>query len=182
MGGATPATVLQGLLSGLGHPIIGIDHFAFIIGVGLMSWLAGHRVMLPLVFVVGTVLGCPAHVRSMDVPLSELAIVITLATAAFIVGMRQRMPTSLFAILFAAAGFFHGYAYGESIVGAEVTPLIAYVIGFAAIQYGLAVAGAAALQEIIARDYATEARAARIAGVVIAAVAVASVVSLAFVT
>ena len=34
MGGEVPTTAWQGLLSGLGHPIIGIDHFAFIVGVG----------------------------------------------------------------------------------------------------------------------------------------------------
>ena len=179
MGGAMPATAWQGLLSGLGHPVIGLDHFAFVIGVGLMSWLAGHRLLLPLVFVAATVLGCLAHVQSVDVPLSEIAIVITLLVAAGIVGLRRRISTGLSVLLFAAAGFFHGYAYGESIVGAEATPLIAYVIGFAAIQYAIAVAGAAALRAIVDRDYATELTAARVAGAAIAAVAVVSVVSLA---
>ena len=37
MGGATPSTFTEGLLSGLGHPIIGLDHLAFVIGVGLMA-------------------------------------------------------------------------------------------------------------------------------------------------
>ncbi len=31
MGGQTPETFSQGLLSGFGHPIIGIDHLAFLI-------------------------------------------------------------------------------------------------------------------------------------------------------
>jgi urease accessory protein len=179
MGGAMPATAWQGLLSGLGHPVIGLDHFAFIIGVGLMSWLAGHRMLLPLVFVAATVLGCFAHVKSVDVPLSELAIVVTLLVAACVVGLRWQIPSGLSALVFAAAGFFHGYAYGESIVGAEATPLVAYVIGFAAIQYAIAVAGAAALRAIVDRDYASELTAARVAGAAIAAVAAVSVVSLA---
>ena len=182
MGGAMPATAWQGLLSGLGHPVIGFDHFAFVIGVGLMSWLAGRRMLLPLVFVAATVLGCFAHIQSMNVPSSELAIVITLLVAAGIVALRYRMPASLFALLFAAAGFFHGYAYGESIVGAEATPLIAYVIGFAAIQYAIAVAGAAVLRAIVDREYASELTAARVAGAAIAAVAIVSVVSLALAT
>ncbi|PKO63289.1 MAG: urease accessory protein UreJ, partial [Betaproteobacteria bacterium HGW-Betaproteobacteria-17] len=29
MGGMTPQTLSQGLLSGLGHPVIGLDHLAF---------------------------------------------------------------------------------------------------------------------------------------------------------
>jgi urease accessory protein len=35
---------------------------------------------------------------------------------------------------------FHGYAYGEAVVGADMTPLLAYLLGFASIQMGVAVA------------------------------------------
>ncbi len=34
----------------------------------------------------------------------------------------------------ATAGIFHGYAYGEAIVGAETTALNAYLLGFSLIQ------------------------------------------------
>ena len=37
MGGRMPATFGEGLLSGLGHPIIGLDHFAALVGAA--SWL-----------------------------------------------------------------------------------------------------------------------------------------------
>jgi urease accessory protein len=40
--------------------------------------------------------------------------------------------------LFVIAGFFHGYAYGESIYGAEPTPL-AYLAGLVAVQTVLVV-------------------------------------------
>src|SRR5262245_39738421 len=73
MGGVLPGTAWQGLLSGLGHPIIGIDHFAFVVGVGLMSQLAGRLALLPLLFIVGTVLGCFVHVAAVTVPLAEQA-------------------------------------------------------------------------------------------------------------
>jgi urease accessory protein len=36
--------------------------------------------------------------------------------------------------LFAVAGLFHGYAFGESIVGAERAPLQAYLVGLVLIQ------------------------------------------------
>ena len=35
MDGMLPSTFVEGLLSGLGHPIIGPDHFAFVVAVGL---------------------------------------------------------------------------------------------------------------------------------------------------
>jgi len=68
MGGKLPDTAWYGLLSGLGHPIIGIDHLAFVLGVGLMAYLAGRIVLLPVLLVAGTVLGCALHgVCSLDV-------------------------------------------------------------------------------------------------------------------
>jgi urease accessory protein len=139
MGGEVPRTVWQGLLSGLGHPIIGIDHFAFIVGVGCMSRMVGQVTVLPLLFIIGSVLGCLVHVLGYTIPWSELAIVLTLALAAAVVGMHTRAPIGALATAITLAGAVHGYAYGESIVGAERTPLVAYIVGFALIQYGIAV-------------------------------------------
>lgn len=139
MGGEVPRTAWQGLLSGLGHPIIGIDHFAFIVGVGCMCRMVGQVIVLPLLFIIGTVLGCWVHLLGYTIPWSELAIAMTLALAAVVVGTRARTPIGALAIAITIAGAVHGYAYGESIVGAERTPLAAYIVGFALIQYGIAV-------------------------------------------
>ncbi len=43
MGGVTPATFADGLLSGLGHPVIGLDHFAAVIAVGALAVRAPRR-------------------------------------------------------------------------------------------------------------------------------------------
>jgi urease accessory protein len=174
MDGELPATFWQGLLSGLGHPIIGIDHFAFIVGVGLVSYLVGRIAWLPLLFVAGTVLGCFIHLQDFDLPGSEAVIAFSLFVLATIVGIRSRIPIGVIAILFAAAGILHGYAYGESIVGAEPAPLGAYIAGFVLIQYGIAVISGAALAMIVARDYLSETTAMRTAGVAIAFVAAVS--------
>jgi urease accessory protein len=177
MGGAVPSTAWQGLLSGFGHPIIGIDHFAFVLGVGLMSRLAGRIAVLPLLFVAGTVFGCFAHVVGYDVPWVEPALALTVAAAAAVVGTRAKAPIGLLAPLFVMAGALHGYAYGESIVGAQPGPLAAYIIGFGAIQFGLAVASGAALRATVARDYLSETSAARVAGAGLAVVAALALVN-----
>jgi urease accessory protein len=156
MGGELPGTAWQGVLSGLGHPIIGIDHFAFIVGVGLMSHLAGRLALLPLLFVVGTALGCLLHVRGYGVPLSELAIALTIAIGAVAVGLHARIPIGILTVAFLIAGALHGYAYGESVVGAETTPLVSYIIGFALIQYCLALGSGFALRAIVGRGYLRE--------------------------
>jgi urease accessory protein len=73
--------------------------------------------------------------------------------------------------LFAVGGLFHGYAYGESIFGAETTPLAAYLIGLVVIQSALAI-GVAALT----RKHAATAVAPRLAGAAIAGIGLAVLV------
>jgi urease accessory protein len=171
MGGELPSTVWQGLLSGLGHPIIGLDHLAFVVGVGLMAHLTGRVVFLPLLFVAGTVLGCLVHVRGYDVPSPELAIALTVALAAGVVVTRARVPIGRLGALLVAAGALHGYAYGESIIGAEPAPLAAYIVGFGVSQCCLGVVSALGVRMIVAKDYLSERAAMRIAGAGIAVVA-----------
>jgi urease accessory protein len=47
---------------------------------------------------------------------------------------RRQMSTRAALVLFALVGLVHGYALGESIYGAEPTPLYAYLLGLAVIQ------------------------------------------------
>lgn len=177
MGGETPATAWQGFLSGLGHPIIGVDHLAMVVAVGLVARVAGPGLLLPLLFIAGTIVGCSVHVQGLNLPFSELAIGVTLCAAAVMVAMRLQMRTAGLAILFAVAGIVHGYAYGESIVGAEAAPLIAYVVGFAVVQYGIAIAAAAAMGHVVGKPYVSQSTASRAAGGVIAVVAAVSLVT-----
>src|SRR5262245_28599554 len=179
MGGELPSTAWQGLLSGLGHPIIGIDHFAFTVGVGLMSQLAGRIVLLPLLFVTGSVLGCFIHIQGLDLPWTESAIGLTVAAAAAIVATRSRIPIVVLVLLFGIAGVFHGYAYGESIVGAEAAPLSAYIVGFGVIQYCVAAGSGALLRMLVERDYVSEMKFMRLVGGGMALVSVLTFVNLA---
>ena len=61
MGGETPTSYVQGFLSGLAHPIIGADHLAFIIGVGIVFGLGVARpfissIAMILALAMGTLL------------------------------------------------------------------------------------------------------------------------------
>jgi urease accessory protein len=176
MGGELPRTAWHGMLSGLGHPIIGVDHLAFVLGVGLMAYTADRIVLLPLLFVAGTLLGCILHVHGYNLPAPEITVALTVAIAAAVVASRAELPTGLLALLLAVAGAFHGYAYGESIVGAEPAPLAAYLAGFGLIQGCLAVGSALALRGVAGRGYVSEAAVLRTAG---AAIGVAAAFALA---
>src|SRR5262249_46012353 len=89
-------------------------------------------------FVVAMMFGVAVHVGEATLPASE----ILAALAVIVLGgilIRPHAPHPVIAlILFVTAGFVHGYALGESIVGAEATPLFAYFLGLAVIQYAIA--------------------------------------------
>jgi urease accessory protein len=146
IGGRMPANLTEGLLSGLGHPIIGLDHFIAIIAVGLLAAMAGRPLLPPLAFVAASVGGAALHVAAIGLPLVELLIGATLLALAVLLWTRHSLWAAPMLALFALAGLLHGYAYGESIVGAEPTPLVAYFAGFAAIQFAIALAAAMTVQ------------------------------------
>ena len=58
------------------------------------------------------------------------------------------MGAGLALLLFAVAGLVHGYALGESIVGAEASPLVAYLFGLLIIQTAIGVVVYAAVRAL----------------------------------
>jgi urease accessory protein len=138
MGGRTPETLLQGFLSGLGHPVIGIDHLAFIVVVGLVAGLARLQLASPAIFVTASALGVGLHVGGISIPAAELAVAASVLLTGVLIAIGGVISQTAWLGIFAVAGLFHGYAYGESIAGAEHTPLVAYLAGLVVIQAALA--------------------------------------------
>lgn len=137
MDGETPATLLQGLLSGLAHPVIGIDHLAMILLIGAYCAATRQGLKPLLAFVSAGMLGCLVHAARWDLPRAEAGVgasLVLLGVAACVVARPRR---SLAIALLGVFGVLHGYAYGESIVGAEPTPLVAYLFGLAIVQCAL---------------------------------------------
>ncbi len=173
MGGRTPETFMQGLLSGLAHPIIGLDHFAFLAAIGIAVGAFGLNLLLPMAFVVAMALGVGIHVMGVTMPAAEIVVAASVVLAGLFLARGRPLSVAAWAALFVAAGLFHGYALGESIYGAERAPLAAYLIGLAAIQSALAI-GIALVTRRLDADLAASAP--RLAGVFILGIGVAAVV------
>jgi len=151
MGGTTPATFVQGLLSGLGHPVIGLDHLATVIAVGCLAAWHRNGAALVIGFVVAMAIGVAAHVNGMTVPGIEIMVSLSVIALGFIL-VRREIPTFAYeVVLFAFAGFINGYALGESIFGAERTPFYAYLAGLAIIQCIIGLAAMAIAQLVLRR-------------------------------
>lgn len=137
MGGKIPSTFGEGLLSGLGHPVIGADHLAFLVAVGVIVGVSRLSLTLPILFVVTMAVGVFAHVSAVSIPASELLVALSVLAVGLLMARGQAYSALVWSGLFAVAGFFHGYAFGESIYGAERSPLGAYLLGLVVVQSAL---------------------------------------------
>jgi urease accessory protein len=142
MGGRTPATFMEGLLSGFGHPIIGLDHLAFILAVGIAVGVTGLHLLTPFAFAAFSALGVGLHLTGFDAPGAEFLVAATVVVAGLLLLRGRAVPSGLWLALFCVAGICHGYAFGETVVGAEAAPIRAYLLGLALTQ-GLIGAGVA---------------------------------------
>jgi urease accessory protein len=134
MGGSTPFTFAGGLLSGVGRPIISPDYFAFLLALGIAVGVFRLSFVNPLLFVVAMICGVAMHVAGFHLPAADLIVSASVLIAGLMLIIEERIPPALWMSVFVAAGLFHGYSYGDSIDGAEPVPLVAYVIGLAAVQ------------------------------------------------
>ncbi|MGI9558686.1 MAG: HupE/UreJ family protein [Thermodesulfobacteriota bacterium] len=140
--GQTPTLWYQGLVSGLGHPVLGADHLAFLIALSVICAVCLKNRKSLLAFIPSTATGVGIHLflasRPFEIPFYETAVSASvIAAGVFILRSPSVRPAVLFSSL---AGLFHGYAYGSAIVGAETSPLVFYVIGLAAVQAALVIA------------------------------------------
>ena len=174
MGGKMPTTFAEGFLSGLGHPVIGPDHLAFLLAIGVAVGVGGLNLVLPLLFVVASAIGVTLHVNGVNLPGAEIVVAVSVLFAGFLIARGRALPVSLWAILFAAAGLFHGYAFGESIFGAERSPLHAYLLGLIIVQSALTVGTALFVRR---RADGVSAIAPRLAGAVIIGVGLATLIA-----
>lgn len=133
VGGAMPTGLADGFLSGLGHPILGIDHFVTLAGSALIA--AQARVIWPMIaFGIALLVGVLANVAGVSLPAIEaLNGVTAILVGATLVFATHGAPTPWLAAV-AAFGILHGMALGETVVGAETTPILAYLTGLAVVQ------------------------------------------------
>ena len=175
MGGRMPATFADGLLSGLGHPVIGLDHLAAVVAVGCLAAVHRAGAALAVGFVVAMICGVALHLYGASVPGAEILVALSVIVLGAQMLRRRQMPASAAFALFAAVGLLHGYALGESIYGAEPTPLYAYLLGLTVIQSAVALA-AMAVARAVMRKGADERVTVRLIGAGIAGIGLAVLV------
>lgn len=142
LGGLPMETFSQGVMSGIGHPLLGFDHLFFVILVGVAAVYTGFKRVAPLAYIAAMAVGCLMMSFGVGLPIKEAVIGLSLVTVGYLVlsGRALSMPTAVG--LFAVFGLFHGSAFGDSIAtqesAASGTVLVGYLIGLGAVQYLIA--------------------------------------------
>ncbi len=175
MGGEAPTTFMAGLISGIAHPVIGIDHFAFLIAMGIAAAYTARPRLAPLAFVIATAMGCLLYVSGLVLPGVELAVAASVVAVGALVVSGRSLETAPLLALFVVAGLAHGMAYGGAIIGAEATPLLAYLAGFVVVQTAIALTAGSLARRYADTDNATALQP-RLAGAVAAGVGFAILV------
>lgn len=135
MGGEVPSTLWQGFASGVGHPVIGLDHLAFLLAAGVLAATLGARrgALAVLAFVIGGFGGSLAHVAGIGFGPVEALVALSVVAVGLALLWRG-VPAALVPAGFALAGLAHGHAFAEAIIGAEQGPILAYLVALALTQ------------------------------------------------
>ena len=119
-----------GLMAGLTHPFVGLDHLLAMIAVGIWAGQLGGRAvwLIPLTFV--SVMTAAATLASFGLllPLVEPAIACSVLVLGLLIAGSVRLPTSVGAFLVGLFAVFHGYAHGLELPQAA-SPIL-YGAGF----------------------------------------------------
>jgi urease accessory protein len=167
MGGKMPVTFTDGLLSGLGHPIIGLDHLAAVVAIGCLAATQKRGEWLIAGYVAAMTIGVAAHIGEATVNGAEFFVAASVIALGGILLLKTPPRLDIAVALFAFAGLVHGYALGESIAGAEAAPLYGYFVGLAAIQTAIAFAAMSGARALVVRA-ASYAGVIRLLGAVVA--------------
>ncbi|WP_375511250.1 HupE/UreJ family protein [uncultured Nostoc sp.] len=119
----------EAFLWGLADPVIGLDCLVNIIAIGLLSSVFVRGAAIAGYFVFAAALGIVIHLFQLNLPGTEIAIAISTIVFGTMLLMPNQPNFIVLALVGVSAGLFQGYADAESIIGAGMMPLIAYILG-----------------------------------------------------
>ena len=132
-----------GFVSGVLHPLFGLDHLVAMVAVGLWGAFLGRPAiwLLPVVFPTVMALGGALGIAGVPMPGVEIGIALSGVLLGLVVALAWRAPLVLAAVIVGAFAIFHGHAHGTELPEA-VNPF-AYAAGFVLCTGALHLAGIA---------------------------------------
>ena len=124
------AGITGGFYAGFVHPVLGWDHVAAMVAVGLWGAFLGNPAiwLLPVIFPLVMAFGGALGVMGIPIPSVETGIALSAIVLGGMVAFAVRPPLWVASVLVGAFAIFHGHAHGTELPGAA-NPL-AYSAGF----------------------------------------------------
>ena len=119
-----------GFISGYIHPLLGWDHVAAMVAVGIWGAFLGHRAIwiLPIVFPFIMVIGGILGMVGVPVPFIVPGIALSSIIIGLAIAFKWRAPLWIASIIVGSFAIYHGYAHGQNLPAAS-NP-IAFALGF----------------------------------------------------
>ena len=119
-----------GFLTGLLHPISGVDHVLAMISVGLWGAQLGPPAlwMLPVTFPMLMAIGAFLGLIGIPVPGVEIGVAFSVCVLGLAVALEAKPKLAIAALIVAAFAVFHGHAHGTELPPGESG--LMYSIGF----------------------------------------------------
>jgi urease accessory protein len=132
-----------GLLAGLEHPFLGLDHLLAMVAVGLWGVFLGRPLiaLLPVIFPTVMAFGSVLGMIGIPMPPVEIGIAASVLMLGAAIALGWRAPVWLASIIIAIFAIFHGYAHGTELP--SMADPIAFSLGFVLATGSLHVAGIA---------------------------------------
>jgi urease accessory protein len=106
-----------GFVSGVAHPLTGLDHMLAMIAVGMWAVQLGGRAYwsVPLAFVGMMILGAVVAAAGLPLPVVESGIAASVLILGLLIAFSARMPIPIGMVLVGVFALFHGHAHGTEL-------------------------------------------------------------------
>lgn len=128
---------VTGFVSGLGHPLLGLDHLFAMVAIGLWAAQQGGRALwaVPAAFVGAMLVGGGLAWSGSALPQVETALALSVLVLGLLIATRRQWAVPAGMALAAGFAVFHGYAHGLEMPLAASPAL--YGLGFVLATLGL---------------------------------------------
>ena len=130
-----------GLLNGVLHPILGLDHLLAMVAVGILSVRLGGKAVwqVPATFVGVMIIGGILGLTGVSLPAVEPAVALSVLAIGVALALDQRL-SKVWSILFVGLfALFHGHAHGTEVP--ELAQPAVYALGFVLSTVALHISG-----------------------------------------
>lgn len=121
---------VTGFVSGLAHPVLGLDHLLAMTAIGLWAAQQGGRALwaVPAAFVGAMALGAGLAAAGLLLPYVETGIAASVLVLGLLIAMQQQWGIAIGMSIAAGFALFHGYAHGLEMP--QTASFAAYAGGF----------------------------------------------------